>query len=102
MSMARRSARKPRTMTAKVPLISSRQTLHEDLCCPASSGQTPAESHVENVASRLDHAVMQPGDGVERRQNGALLPCRNVGCMLTRQHDSAVDLASMHVGLPPS
>jgi hypothetical protein len=28
---------------------------------------TPAQSHSENVASRFDHAIMQPGDGVESR-----------------------------------
>src|ERR1700716_116032 len=28
------------------------------------------------LASGFDHALVQPGDGVERRQDGALLPCR--------------------------
>ena len=44
---------------------------------------------------------MQPGDGVERRQNGSLLPGRNVGGVLARQHDPAVDLAEIVVMLRP-
>src|SRR6202790_3140932 len=60
--------------------------------------QNPA---LKTWLSDFDRALVQPRDGVKRRQDGALRPCRNVGGMLARQHDPAVDLAEIVVMLRP-
>src|SRR5271167_3118631 len=86
MPGTRRLARRPRPSAAMTPPISPRPGPHENMTF---------------VASRLDHALVQPCDGVERRQDGSLLPRRNVGSVLARQHDPAVDLAEIVVMLRP-
>src|ERR1700754_1138008 len=52
-----------------------------------------------DIASVPDDAFVQPGNGVERRQDRAFLPRRNVGGVLARQNDPAVDLAQIVVML---
>src|SRR6516164_8308571 len=49
--------------------------------------------------SLSDDAIMQPRDGIERRQDRPLLPGRNVRRMLARQNDPAIDLAEIVVML---
>src|SRR3954454_15291002 len=49
------------------------------------------------VLSCFDDSVKQSRDGIERRQDGAFLPRRNVGRMFARKHDPAVDLAQIVV-----
>src|SRR5690242_4718857 len=53
----------------------------------------------EPPASCLHHALMQPDDRIERREDRALLPGRQGGSMLAREHDAAVDLAEIFVML---
>src|SRR3982074_3241013 len=62
---------------------------------------TSAESCLDDIVLRFDHTLVQPGDGVERRQEGSFLPCRNVRGVLARQHDPAVDLAEIVIVLRP-
>src|ERR1700733_3450841 len=50
-------------------------------------------SRVDRMASRPHDARMQPRDGVERRQDRALLPRRNIGSMFARKNDPAINLA---------
>src|SRR6202790_456908 len=58
-------------------------------------------SALKTWLSGFDRALVQSRDGVKRRQDGALLPRWNVGGMLARQHDPAVDLAEIVVMLRP-
>ena len=60
-----------------------------------------ADFGLDDIALRFYHAVMQAGDGIEGRQNGALLPCGNVGRVFACQHDPAVDLAEIAIVLRP-
>src|SRR5258708_8624967 len=60
--------------------------------------QNPA---LKALLLRFDHALMQPGNGIKRRQDGSLLPCRKVRRVLARQHDPAVDLAEIVIVLRP-
>jgi len=52
-----------------------------------------AQTTATGIASRPDDTFVQPGDGVERRKDRALLPRRNVGCVLAGKNDPAVNLA---------
>src|SRR5258706_8817190 len=54
---------------------------------------------ISGMASNPDDTFVQPGDGVERRKDRALLPRRNVGGVLAGKHDPAVDLAQIVVVL---
>src|ERR1700727_1540947 len=53
------------------------------------------------IALHLDHALVKPGDGVERREDCALLPGRGVGRVFAGEHDPVVDLAEVIVVLRP-
>jgi|ERR1700733_3445938 hypothetical protein len=50
-------------------------------------------SRVDRMASRPNDTRVQPRDGVERRQDRAFLPRRNIGSMFTRKNDPAINLA---------
>src|ERR1700722_3304396 len=56
-------------------------------------------SRVDRMASRPHDARMQPRDGVERRQDRALLPRRTIGSMFNRKTEPAINLASIVVVL---
>src|SRR5436853_6478363 len=49
------------------------------------------------AASRPHHAIVQPRNGIERGENGSLLPRRKRGRMFTRQRDPSVDLAQIAI-----
>src|ERR1700733_11038142 len=49
------------------------------------------------ITSHPDHALVQPGEGVERGEDCALLPSREVGRVFAGEHDPAVDLAQVVV-----
>ena len=51
---------------------------------------------------RFDHTIVQPRDGVERGENRAFLPHRDIGCVLAGEHDSPIDLAQVVVVLRPN
>jgi len=49
----------------------------------------------DDTTLRFDHTIVQPRDGVERGENRALLPHRDIGCVLAGEHDSPIDLAQV-------
>ena len=52
-----------------------------------------------DTASGFDDTFVQPRDGIERGEDRALLPHRNVGSMFASEHDPPVDLAQVVVML---
>src|ERR1700722_9299570 len=100
MPSARGSGHVQCTMPADTPPTSLRSSqCFEGWNFPASSGVT--EYFLDDIALRFEDAIVQPGDRVKGRQNSPLLPCRNAGCVLASQHQSAVDLAKVVVVLRP-
>src|ERR1700693_619618 len=59
----------------------------------------PRRSAARLAASSLprDYALVQPLHGIERRENGSLLPGRQIGGVLASEHDASVDCTEILV-----
>src|SRR3981081_1797950 len=77
------------------PTTAARATPHTRLSAPLS---LPIRSR---FSLRPHDAVVQPGYGIERGKDRALLPCREIGGVLASQYDPAIDLAQIAVMLRP-
>jgi hypothetical protein len=53
----------------------------------------------DDTTLRFDHTIAHPRDGVERGEDRAFLPVRDIGCGLAGEHNPPVDLARVVVGL---
>src|SRR6201996_7797616 len=64
---------------------------------PAASTIRQRRTASITIMLRPHHALVQPRDGIERRQDRAFLPGRHIGGVFAGEHDLAVDPAQIVV-----